>query len=86
MHLIKLILRKITGKAEDTLVTLSVSFRVFLCIRSPSNSDTTVMGHGGRLGSPDAAYGKRALPGDGIHRPWITQPGKCNAFLSQRHG
>lgn len=30
VRLVKLILRKITGKAEDTSVTISVSFRVFL--------------------------------------------------------
>lgn len=34
MHLIKLILKKITGKAEDPPATLSSLYRVFLCIRS----------------------------------------------------
>lgn len=53
MHLIKLTRRKVTGKA-DSLVTLSASYRVLLCIRLPSSSDTTVMG--GRRPSPDSIW------------------------------
>ena len=63
MHLIKLILKKITGKAEDPPATLSSLYRVFLCIRSPQNSDTTV--RGGRP-CPVTAYGRPATPAYGL--------------------